>query len=144
MGLRDWVEFTGHVDDPAAQLRQFTVCVHASPVPEPFGQVVVEAMAAGIPVVATDSGGVSEIIREGGQLLAWPVSPGCPYELAMEIGRVLEHPEQAFGLAARARQSVLRRFDIEQTAAQIMNSWDSARRRRRTPIDESGALGGTG
>ncbi|MGA2417553.1 MAG: glycosyltransferase, partial [Candidatus Sulfotelmatobacter sp.] len=38
---------------------------HASTRAEPFGQVIIEAMAAGEPVVATDGGGVPEIVDDG-------------------------------------------------------------------------------
>ena len=39
--------------------------VHASVVPEPFGQVVAQGMAAGVPVVAADAGGPAEMIDDG-------------------------------------------------------------------------------
>ena len=58
LGIGDRVEFTGFVADPTAALDALSVCVHASGQPEPFGQVIVEAMIRGVPVVATQSGGV--------------------------------------------------------------------------------------
>lgn len=54
-----------HGDDIWAELARMCVCVHASVVPEPFGQVIVEAMAAGIPVGATADGGPGEILTDG-------------------------------------------------------------------------------
>src|SRR5690606_24023770 len=68
------VHWTGWVGDVAAELRQLRLAVHASPVPEPFGQVVVEAMAAGVPVIATRAGGVPEILDPEGT--ASIVAPG--------------------------------------------------------------------
>ncbi|MHB8185478.1 MAG: glycosyltransferase family 4 protein [Dermatophilaceae bacterium] len=65
LGLTDRVEFTGHVDDVAAELDRADVLVHASVIPEPFGLVVVEAMAAGLPVIAADAGGPAEVITHG-------------------------------------------------------------------------------
>jgi glycosyltransferase involved in cell wall biosynthesis len=62
LGIADRVGFLGHVDDVTSQLTQLDVLVHASIVPEPFGQVVVEGMAAGLPVVAARAGGPAEII----------------------------------------------------------------------------------
>ena len=53
LGIEDRVEFAGFVDDVPALLADFDVLVHASIIPEPYGQVVVEGMAAGLPVVAT-------------------------------------------------------------------------------------------
>lgn len=65
LGIADRVEFTGHVDDVAAQLDRLHVLVHCSTIPEPFGQVVIEGMAAGLPVIAADAGGPAEIIDHG-------------------------------------------------------------------------------
>ena len=65
LGLRN-VEFLGFCEDVPARMRALTILVHASPVPEPFGQVVVEALAAGeSPVVATNAGGIPEIVTDG-------------------------------------------------------------------------------
>lgn len=52
----------GHVDDVPALLASHDVLVHCSTRPEPFGQVVVQGLAAGMPVVATDVGGPREIL----------------------------------------------------------------------------------
>lgn len=65
LGLDDAVRLEGFVDDVFGVLRTFDVLVHASTVPEPFGQVIVEGMAAGVPVVATRGGGPSEIVTDG-------------------------------------------------------------------------------
>jgi glycosyltransferase involved in cell wall biosynthesis len=59
------VEFTGFRDDVAAELAKLNVLVHASLIPEPFGQVVVEGMAAGLPVVAAAAGGPLELVDDG-------------------------------------------------------------------------------
>ncbi|WP_127818532.1 glycosyltransferase, partial [Microbacterium sp. CPCC 204701] len=48
--LAECVDWAGWVGDTNAELRRLSLAVHASPVPEPFGQVIVEAMAAGVPV----------------------------------------------------------------------------------------------
>jgi glycosyltransferase involved in cell wall biosynthesis len=48
------------------------ISVHASIVPEPFGQVVVEAMAAGLPIVAADAGGPAEIVTHEVDGLLYP------------------------------------------------------------------------
>ena len=73
LGIVPRVEFTGHVDDVGAELRRLDVAVHASVTPEPFGQVVVEAMLSGVPVVASDAGGPAEIVTDGVDGLLAPV-----------------------------------------------------------------------
>jgi glycosyltransferase involved in cell wall biosynthesis len=65
LGLDDVVTFTGFVERIEDELARLDVLVHASVVPEPFGQVVVEGMAAGLPVIATDAGGPAEVITDG-------------------------------------------------------------------------------
>lgn len=88
LGLDDRVTFTGHVDDIASRLHQVTVLVHASVTPEPFGQVIVEGLAAGAPVIATRGGGPSEIITDGVDGIL--VTPGDPHELAGALRRLLD------------------------------------------------------
>ncbi len=56
LGLDARVQFTGFLPDVGGVLRSLDVLVHASVVPEPFGQVVVEGMAAGLAVVASNVG----------------------------------------------------------------------------------------
>ena len=65
LAVTDRVEFRGFVDDVLHVVREFDVLVHASILPEPFGQVVVEGMAAGVPVVASRAGGPGEIVTDG-------------------------------------------------------------------------------
>jgi glycosyltransferase involved in cell wall biosynthesis len=59
------VTFTGHVDDPMEHMRRADVLVHCSVLAEPFGQVVVEGMAAGCAVIASRPGGPAEIVEPG-------------------------------------------------------------------------------
>lgn len=101
LGMQDRVVFRGHVADVAAELSACHVVVHASLRPEPFGQVVVEAMAAGRAVIAADAGGPAEVVdhdRTG--LLA---SPGDPRALADMMLRTADPDTRSrLGTAARA------------------------------------------
>jgi len=135
LGLGDRVELAGFVDDPAAALDALAVCVHASPVPEPFGQVVVEAMVRGVPVVATDAGGVPEILRgeDDDAPLGRLVPPGDARALADAVVAVLDDPRAAAATAARAHAVALARFDVATTARTVSAVWRRAARvRRRT------------
>ena len=75
---------------------------------EPFGIVLIEAGAAGVPIVATAVGGVPEILRDGetGRL----VPPEDPAALAAAILDTLRRPEEAAARARRFQQEVRRRF----------------------------------
>lgn len=65
LGLDGRVEFRGFREDVWSELAAFDVLVHASVIPEPFGQVVLEGMAAGLPVIAPDEGGPASMIADG-------------------------------------------------------------------------------
>jgi glycosyltransferase involved in cell wall biosynthesis len=65
LGLGDRVVLRGFRSDVWAELAQLDVLVHASTIPEPFGQVVLEGMAAGLPVIAAVPGGPAEIMTDG-------------------------------------------------------------------------------
>lgn len=136
LGLADVVEFTGFVDDPIAALDALTLCVHASPVPEPFGQVVVEAMIRGVPVVATRGGGVDEIMTTtDDQALGWLVEAGDVAGLAAAIREALDDPAEARRRAEAAWVSARERFPIGRTAAIVSRVWQRvARGRGRQPV----------
>jgi glycosyltransferase involved in cell wall biosynthesis len=118
LGIGHAVEFTGFVSDVEPRVAALDVLVHASPTPEPFGQVVVEGMAAGKPVVATRAGGVPEIVsdEESGLL----VPPGDADALAAAICRLLADPALALRLAESGRQRAIKCFGIERTARQVL------------------------
>lgn len=62
LAIDDRVTFAGLVPDIARELSDVDILVHTSVVPEPFGNVVVEGLAAGVPVVASNAGGPAETI----------------------------------------------------------------------------------
>jgi glycosyltransferase involved in cell wall biosynthesis len=72
LGIGQRVEFRGFCEDVGAELARLHVLVHASKTAEPFGQVVLEGLASGVPVVATAGGGPSEIITDGVDGLLYP------------------------------------------------------------------------
>lgn len=74
---------------------------------EPFGNVLIEAMACGIPVVATRVGGIPEIAAEGGVQL---VEPNSAAELANALQKLIENKLLRTKMAAEGLQSFQRRF----------------------------------
>jgi glycosyltransferase involved in cell wall biosynthesis len=113
LGIEEHVEFLGF-SDVAAVLRSLDVLVHASRIPEPFGQVIIEGMAAGLPVIATNGGGAREIIEDGKTGLLVPM--GDAPALAQALVELLTRQEFARALAVAGRQHVLEHFTIEQSA----------------------------
>lgn len=113
LGIADRVEFLGFSDVPAV-LRSLDVLVHASKTPEPFGQVIIEGMAAELPVVATDGGGAREIIENGRTGVLVPM--GDAAALAEALAQLLAEPARARALAAAGRRHVLEHFTVEESA----------------------------
>jgi glycosyltransferase involved in cell wall biosynthesis len=108
------VEFTGLVADPRVEYDRLTVAVAASVAPEPFGNVIIEAMARGLPVVAPAEGGPAEIVTDGVDGVLVP--PRDPAALATALLELLESPGTAAALADRALTTTAERFTIEQGA----------------------------
>ena len=108
LGLGERVRFDGHVR-PADALSQLRVLVSSSWM-ETFGLSLAEAMAAGVPAVATRVGGVPELTGEDGALL---VPPGDEEALAGAILRLVDDPELARRQVEAARRRVVERFTTE-------------------------------
>jgi glycosyltransferase involved in cell wall biosynthesis len=111
------VDFRGFREDVLHELAELDVLVHASITAEPFGQVILEGMAAGLPVVAAAAGGPMELITDGVDGLLTP--PGDAPALTAALRRLLDDPElrERLGTAARERS---RRFTPERTATQVI------------------------
>ncbi len=115
LGLADQVRFPGWVE-PRAALDDMDIFVSSSRV-EPFGLVIIEAMAAGVPVVATDIDGPRDILR-GGELGALAAA-GDADALAAAIARVLDAPEMALSIARRAEAAVMETYSMDAGAARL-------------------------
>ena len=105
LGIQDRVDFVGFTEDVERELAQVDVLVHASISPEPFGQVIVEGLAAGLAVVATAAGGPMEIISDDEDGLLVPA--GDVAALALALQRLDASPElrHRLGKAGRERAS---------------------------------------
>jgi glycosyltransferase involved in cell wall biosynthesis len=76
--------------------------------------VLAEAVAAGVPVVASRLGGLAEQLDDG--KTAWLADPGSAASLADALRRTLEDPQHASAIARAARDIVLPRLSVEHTA----------------------------
>jgi glycosyltransferase involved in cell wall biosynthesis len=110
------VVFAGLVDDVPRLLRAFDVFAFPSRW-EGFGIALAEAMAAGLPVVASRTGGIAEIVEDGGSGLLAPV--GDRRALAEALGRVLREPDLARRLAASGLARVREHFSLARTVEQM-------------------------
>lgn len=108
LGLSRRVRFAGFRADVPRLMQAVDLVVHSATAPEPFGRVVVEAMLAGRPVIATGSGGVPEIVEPG--VNGWLVAPGDVPALAAAIRAALADPEGSAAIARTARKHARARF----------------------------------
>jgi glycosyltransferase involved in cell wall biosynthesis len=122
LGIGDAVEFTGFRNDIKHAIAELDLLVHASTKGEPFGQVIIEGMAAGKPVVATNGGGVPEIVEDGETGILVPM--GDAIAMAEAICQILSDPARARTMGERARQRVANHFTMEQTARRVEAVYD--------------------
>ena len=106
--LEKVVTFTGFCQDVSRLLTGMDIMVHASTAPEPFGRVIIEGMAAGVPVIGTNAGAVPEIIQDGINGLL--VAPDDIDAMAEGIAYALDHPEERDAWRREARYTVEQKF----------------------------------
>ena len=134
LGLGDRVVFTGLRTDVPQLLASVTVSVMPS-LDEALSNVLLESMAAGVPVVATDVGGTPEAIEDG--VTGVLVPPADPNALADAICRVLTDPSLAAQLGHAARESAATRFSIRRmvrATEQLYESLLEVRGRRTSHV----------
>lgn len=127
-GVGDYVKFIGFVDDEGRNrlLAEASVAVFPS-LYEPFGIVALEAMAAGTPVLVSETGGLAEIISHGIDGLKVP--PGRPELLARYVVELLGHPQLAEKLGRKAYSKVVSRYDWNQIAFETARVYTDVLRR---------------
>jgi glycosyltransferase involved in cell wall biosynthesis len=119
--MGDSLVFTGFRHDIQQAISELDVLVHASTRPEPFGQVIIEGMAAGKPVIATNAGGVPEIIEDGVTGLLVPMSDASA--MADAIDRLLSDPAGSRAMGLRGQIHVAENFSIEKTVRGVMAAY---------------------
>ena len=97
---------------------------------EAFGLYIIEAMAAGVPVVQPRHGGFPEIIAStGGGLLC---EPNDAKSLADGLEQLLQNPEQARALGEAGRQAVSEKFTAEAMASRTLGVFEAAISNRKS------------
>jgi glycosyltransferase involved in cell wall biosynthesis len=122
LGIAERVIFPGWVEDLPALIGALDVYVHPATGTDSLPTAVLEAMAAGRPVVASAVGGLPELVEQDRTGLLVP--PRDPLALAAALQRLLASPadRQAMGAAARAR--VLRELSASHFGQQVMDIYD--------------------
>ncbi len=118
LDLQDHVRLEGIVDDVQGCLSSAGLFVFPSIEREGLGIASLEAMASGLPVVASDCGGISEVIEHG--VTGVLVPPGDSRALAGAVIRLISDREEAERLAAAGRRRVEEHFTVEQTCRELL------------------------
>lgn len=118
LGLKDHVHFLGNRSDVNELLAKSDVVVLSTVTQEAFGRVILEAQAAGVPVVATKVGGVVDIIDDGETGLL--VMPKDVDGMAREVMRLIKDRDLAQRLVINARQKLENNFTLEHMASRTV------------------------
>lgn len=118
LAISDNIRFLGHQKKVFDFINALDVPIHASTEPEPFGRVIIEAMALEKPIVASRAGGVTEIVVEGETGLMY--EPGDVAGLAACVKKLLQNPDLAQTLGMNGRRRVEEYFHANQTAKRVM------------------------
>jgi len=137
LGLEESVEFLGFRRDIPELVSQMSILVHASTTGEPFGQVIAEGMACSKPVVATNGGGVPEIVEDGVTGLLVPMNDAD--SMANAICQLLSDPDKANQMGLQGRQRVEKHFAIQSTAHKVESIYANLLREKRRPAKWSGS-----
>jgi len=118
LGLSDHVEFLGNRKDIPQLLAQVDTLVLSTVTQESFGRVILEAQAAGVPVVATRVGGVVDLIDEGKTGLL--VAPKEPEEMAQAVIKILQDKTLARQMVENAKAKILSHYTLDHMATQTL------------------------
>lgn len=123
LGIQDRVCFAGFQRESIRAINGLDVLVHASIKPEPFGRVIVEAMACGVPVVCSAAGGVLEIVDNEKTGLLY--TPGNIEEMSDQVKKILTNPSLRERLRSEALKKVRMEFEWVGQIKKITSLYDS-------------------
>lgn len=114
----------GELRNPRPAYAAADVLVLPSAQPEPFGGVVMEAMALGLPVVGTALGGTCEQVVDG--TTGFLVPPSDPQALAESIARLAADPQLRRRMGTEARERVRTRFSLSSMVQQVESLYEES------------------
>ncbi len=132
-GLNECFQFTGFQKQPVPYLSSFDFFVLPS-LSEGLSSSILSAMAASLPVIATNVGGIPELIQHEGNGLLVP--PADPVALAHAIERLGNNPDEAFRMGLQGRLRAEKQFTLQRMIQQ-MEQLCASFLRRPTPAAES-------
>ena len=107
--LEGKIIFTGDIEEPRDIYAAFDVTVVPSVLPEPFGRVVMESMAAGTPVIGSRCGGIPEQIVDG--LTGLLFNPGDEEDLASALAQLMGDKVRRLRMGKEGQRHIREKFD---------------------------------
>lgn len=129
LGIKDRVKWLGHFADPRWLLQGSDIFALAS-VGEAFGLVLPEAMACGLPVVATRSGGIVEIVED--QMTGLLVAPLDSEAFARALRQLIENDELRKTLGAQGLKRVADKFTVDRVVTNTLKIYESIKSGERS------------
>ena len=139
LGLGNSTQFLGNQRDIPGILASLDLVVMATTTPEAFGRVIIEAQAAGVPVVATQVGGAADIIEDGrtGQL----VPPADADSIAEATVKIFQDKKLAALLAQAAFKKVKEKYNVERMVDSTLAIYTEALSHHKLLIIKLSSLG---
>jgi len=117
LGVKENIIFTGELPDARVAYTAMDVLALTSAQPEPFGNVVMEAMGMGVPVIATNIGGSLDQVLEG--VTGILVPPANPEALAGAVEKLVKDPGLRERMGAAGAERVRRDFSLEEMVRKV-------------------------
>jgi glycosyltransferase involved in cell wall biosynthesis len=117
LGVQDRVEFLGFTPDPDKVLASVDAVAVPSTRPDPLPNSAIEALAAGIPVVAANHGGLPEIVKDRATGIL--VRPNDPQALAKALRELADDPDRRTAMGQAAAQDARERFGLERMLDEV-------------------------
>ena len=110
-GIESNIIFTGYQSNVADYMNAMDIVVHTSVLPEPFGRVLIEAMALSKPLIGSKAGAVPEIIDDGVTGLMF--TPGDEQDLAKKLQTMLGDMDKAKKMGEKGSERLAKEFHIK-------------------------------
>jgi lipopolysaccharide heptosyltransferase II len=139
LGLEHCTEFLGTQKNIPEILSHLDVLVLATTTHEAFGRVIIEAQAAGVPVVATEVGGVVDIIEDGKN--GFLVPPADSASMAEAVLKIYRDPQLSFNIAEAAIVKVREKYNVNLMVESTLKVYEEALSSFRLLIIKFSSLG---
>lgn len=125
LGLEDKVTFLGLRNDADEILRKSDIFVHPATWKEALGYTILEGMASGCAVVASETGAIPELIEDGATGILF--EPGSSEQLRANLAALVDDQSLREELAIKARRHIEENFDLKDNVANMFDWYESIR-----------------